>query len=81
MVSNLASRLLVSLAAKGYTVPALLGAMPPVTIKPAPPMARSAKKAASLESPPPAWHDKEEWGYITTRPGCDGRGCAQISHS
>lgn len=50
----LASRLVVSLAAMGYTVPALLGAMPPVTINPAPPMARSAKKAASFERPPPA---------------------------
>ena len=38
----------------GYTVPALLGAMPPVTINPTPPMARSAKNAASFESPPPA---------------------------
>lgn len=61
----LASRLLVSLAAMGYTVPALLGEMPPVTIKPTPPMARSAKNAASLESPPPAgWQRQDDKGKI-----------------
>lgn len=36
----------------GYTVPARFGAIPPVTINPAPPMARSAKNAASLDNPP-----------------------------
>ena len=53
LFADLAPRPLVSLAAMGYTIPALFGAMPPVTIKPTPPMALSAKKAASLERPPP----------------------------
>lgn len=43
---------MVSFAARGYTVPALFGAIPPVTIKPAPPKARSAKNAASFDKPP-----------------------------
>ena len=37
-----------SLPANGASQPSMLGAMPPVTIRPTPPRARSAKYAASF---------------------------------
>lgn len=75
-LADLTPRLLVSFAAMGYTIPALLGEMPPVTINPAPPMALSAKNAASLESPPPpsstSWqsdYNKTSVGSAFRKPG------------